>query len=263
MKIFMLNSTGNVGKSLLSRELFYPRMDDSKIVEIETVNSGSINFNSLNIDKFKADDDFMDVYMQILEHENIILDVGASNLASFWDKLSGFAGVEDLFDFFVIPTGTRGKLQEDTYKTILFLRSEGIDEDKIKVIFNGVETSVESDFEVLLSVDYNFDTSLYVEKNESLFNDLGFLKQTIADIYKSDINSYKEKIISEKEPSEKLKLVKMDLANRQAMKVKEQMDYVFERLTGVKPSWIGEKETVKKAKKNTKKVEEIEDDEDL
>jgi len=238
MKIFMLNSSGNVGKSLLTRELFYPRMKDAKIVEIETVNSGSSNFVNLNISKYKADDDFMDIYMEIIDNENIIVDVGASNLANFWDTLKSFAGVDTFFDYFVIPTGVRGKLQEDTYKTILFLRGEGIPEEKIKVVFNGVENSVDSDFEVLLSADYNFDTSLYIKKNELLFNDLGFLKKTIFDIYQSDINFYKNQIVSEKDPREKLKLVKIDLSNRQAITVKNQMDYVFEHLTNTKSYWL-------------------------
>lgn len=258
MKIFILNSSGNVGKSLLARELFYPRLKDAKLIEIETVNSGSSSFDSLNITKFKADDDFMEIYTEIITNENLILDVGASNLAAFWEETSKFAGINMLFDLFVIPTGVRGKLQEDTYKTIRFLRSEGIEDEKIKVIFNGVENSVESDFEVLLSVDFNFDTSLYIRKNESLFNDLGFLKKTIKDIYNPDIDCYKNHILKEKDPKEKLRLVKMDLSNRQAVNVKEQMDYVFSEVTGCKSAWVSDTD-----KKEINEKKEIEDDEDL
>ena len=258
MKIFILNSSGNVGKSLLARELFYPRLKDAKLIEIETVNSDSSNFDSLNITKFKADDDFMEIYTEIITNENLILDVGASNLAAFWEETSKFAGINMLFDLFVIPTGVRGKLQEDTYKTIRFLRSEGIEDEKIKVIFNGVENSVESDFEMLLSVDFNFDTSLYIRKNESLFNDLGFLKKTIKDIYNPDIDCYKKHILEEKDPKEKLRLVKMDLSNRQAVNVKEQMDYVFSEVTGQKSAWVSDTD-----KKEINKKKEIEDDEDL
>jgi len=262
MKIFILNSSGNVGKSLLARELFYPRLEDAKIIEIETVNSGSSGFENLNIKKFKADDDFMDIYMEIIENENLILDVGASNLAAFWEETSKFAGVNTLFDLFVIPTGVRGKLQEDTYKTIRFLRSEGIPDDKIKVIFNGVENSVENDFEMLLSVDFNFDTSLYIRKNESLFNDLGFLKKTIRDIYNPDINCYKSQILSEKDQREKLRLVKMDLSNRQAVNVKQQMDYVFWTVTGKKSAWVTDEEA-EEISNQTKEKKEVEHEEDL
>ena len=39
MRIFVLNSSGNVGKSIVSREVLYPFMENAKIIEVETVNS--------------------------------------------------------------------------------------------------------------------------------------------------------------------------------------------------------------------------------
>jgi len=272
MKIFILNSSGNAGKSLLARELFFPRLEGAKIVEIETVNSGGANFERLNIKKFKGSDEFTDIYMGILETENLILDVGASNLTSFWESMSTFAGVETLFDYFVIPTSTRGKIQEDTYKTINFLQGEGIPVEKIKVVFNEVKSTVAQDFEVLLSADFPFDESLYIMQNEALFNDLGFLKKTIADIFNPDLAAYKGLFLNEKDGAEKLRLVKMDLSNRQAQVVKSRMDTVFSEITGLNPHWIGsigaEHKKPSKAKPKIKKepIEESivsEDDEEL
>ncbi|MDQ7083897.1 MAG: hypothetical protein Q9M36_02760 [Sulfurovum sp.] len=269
MKIFILNSSGNAGKSLIARELFYPRLDNAKIIEIETVNSGGAGFSSLNISKFKGGDDFTDIYMSILDTDNIILDVGASNLTTFWQNMSKFAGMEEMFDFFVIPTSTRGKIQEDTYKTINFLLGEGIPVEKIKVIFNEVKTTVSQDYEVLLSVDFPFDEELYILQNESLFNDLGFLKKTIFDIYNPDLSFYKNSLLTEKDGAEKLRLVKMDLANRMAQVVKARMDEVFVKITSLTPLWIGNKTAKKvikaKAKVEVKKeeVEISENDEDL
>jgi len=260
MKIFILNSSGNVGKSLLARELFYPRLEDALILEIETVNSGSAKFPNLNIDKFRATDDFSEIYMRILGTENVIVDVGASNLSAFWEAISEFAGVGDLFDIFVVPSRSTEKIQTDTYKTIDFLRSEGINDERIKVIFNDVKKSVDSEFEMILNAPFPFDTSLYIRSNVSLYNDLGFLRKTISDIYTPDIESYKSKILLEKEPKEKLALVKADLANRQAQKIKGQMDSVFEGVTGSTPIWIGESTLVEekplKAKPAGKKKDE-------
>jgi len=240
MKIFILNSSGNVGKSLLARELFFPRLENCKIIEIETVNSGNSDFDSLNVSKYKADDDFTDIYMDILENDNVILDVGASNLALFWDKMSEFAGVDTIFDIFVVPTGVRAKLQEDTYKTILFLQGEGIPNEKIKVIFNGVENTVSEDFKMLLSVDFDFDEELFIRKNEVLFNDLGFLKKTIKDIFQEDVNYYKSLILNETDKKQKLLLIKTDLSNRQSATMKKQMDLVFEKVTGLESAWVVE-----------------------
>ncbi len=263
MKVFILNSSGNVGKSTIAREVFASRMQDALIIEIETVNSSSAKFDSINTKKYKANDDFTHIYMDMIENENVIMDVGASNLSAFWVEMSKFAGIAELFDFFIVPTKSNDKIQEDTYKTIRFLRSEGIEDEKIKVIFNGVENGVERDFEMLLTADFAFDTTLYLNKNESLFNDLGFLRQTILDIYTPDTETYKEMILEEKDPTEKFKLIKRDIANRMAVKVKEKMDYIFEETIGLKSCWkIPEKKDKKTAKEKVseKKTDEIEED---
>jgi len=253
MKIFVLNSSGNAGKSLITRELFYPRMENAKIIEIETVNSGGNAFSCLNIQKYKGDEDFTSVYMDVMENENLILDVGASNLTVFWENMKQFAGVEETFDYFVIPTSSSQKIQEDTFKTIEFLRSEGIPDEKIKVIFNKVSTTVQQDFEVLLSVDFPFSEELYLKNNEALFNDLGFLKKTIFEIFNPDINGYKAQIMSAKTGEERLKLVKMDLSNRQAQKIKVRMDAIFEEITENKALWIENDNKPTKTKKATPK----------
>ena len=76
MKVFILNSSGNVGKSTIAREVFASRMQDALIIEIETVNSSSAKFDSINTKKYKANDDFTHIYMDMIENENVIMDVG-------------------------------------------------------------------------------------------------------------------------------------------------------------------------------------------
>lgn len=44
MKFFVLNSSRNVGKTTITRELIYPFIESPKIIEIETVNSSSEHF---------------------------------------------------------------------------------------------------------------------------------------------------------------------------------------------------------------------------
>jgi len=259
MKIMIVNSSGNVGKSLVSRELFYPRFEDPLIIEVETVNKGSKEMKDLNVYQFKSGEDFTNIYLKMMENENVIVDVGASNLADFWEQMKGFAGIEDLFDLFIVPTVPAEKEMTDTFKTIQFLKSEGIDEEKIKVIFNRVKKSVENEFAVLLAAPFNFETDLFIYEKTSLFNDLGFLGKTIKDIYNADVDAYKQKILTSKDPKEKITLLKMDLANRQAVKVKEDLDRIFERITDMPSAWV---EETKKTKTNTKKQGE-EEDEDL
>lgn len=234
MKFFVLNSSGNVGKSLISRELLYPRLDKPLIIEVETVNRGSKEIAHLNVEQFKSGDDFMNLYLKIMEVENVIVDVGASNLANFWEQMSGYEGIELLFDMFIIPTVSGDKEMTDTYKTIKFLRAQGIDDSKIKVIFNRVKNSVDSEFSVLLSTDYDFNTSLAIKESE-IFKELGLMKLTISDVYNPSLEYYKSFILSAKNPKEKLMLVKKDLANRMAVKMKKDLDYIFQTVTGLEP----------------------------
>ncbi|MCV6607028.1 MAG: hypothetical protein OIF32_02355 [Campylobacterales bacterium] len=198
---------------------------------METVNKGSKELSQLNVFQFKANEDFTDLYYKLIDTENVIVDVGASNLGQFWTQMSDFAGVESLFDYFVIPTVPNDKEQTDTYKTILFLRQNGIEDDKIKVIFNKVENTVSSDFSVLLNVDFDFDTDMAIKKSE-LFKELGFLRKTISEIYNPDLDHYRELLRAETDPQAKLALVKSDLANRMASSVKDRLDYIFSTITG-------------------------------
>lgn len=55
------------------------------------------------------------------------------------EKLNEFAGVETLFDYFIIPTVVGDKVATDTARTILFLKTLGIENDKIKVVFNNAD----------------------------------------------------------------------------------------------------------------------------
>ena len=269
MRFFILNSSGNVGKTTITRELIYPNIDNPKIFEIETVNSSSEHFNSLNVEKITDFTNFEDIYLKIIENDSLILDVGASNLSAFMEKLSEFAGVETLFDYFVIPTVPGDKVATDTARTILFLKSLGIEDDKIKVVFNGAESIEE--FKILLlqeeKINYKFDKDLFVPKSK-LFSELGLLRCTINDIYNPDVDSYKQAILNAPQ-SEKLRVIKKDLANRMAVAMLPKLKFVFEKLTGVSVAVKEQEEkksqVTKVTKTEEKKQEELisENDEEL
>ena len=258
MKIMVLNSSGNVGKSTVVRELLYPRLQDCKIIEVETVNKSTKDFDGFDgsVMQFKAGESFDKLYLWIIENENVILDIGASSLGEFWRELKKVAGIEMLFDVFVIPSIPADKQMTDTFKTIQFLRNNNIEDEKIKVIFNKVKTSVKQDFSALLDLDFDFDEELYI-KDTNLFSDLGLLKKSIKDVYHPDLNYFKERILSSKDPAEKLMLVKMDIANRMAHSVIEDFDYIFEKITGLKSAnWCSEDDgAVEKEKKDVKNEE--------
>ncbi len=261
MRFFLLNSSGNVGKTTITRELIYPNIDNPKIIEIETVNSSSEHFNSLNVEKITDFSNFEDIYLKILETDNLILDVGASRLSDFMDKLAEFAGVETLFDYFVIPTIPGDKIPTDTARTIIYLKSIGIENDKIKVVFNNGDKI--EDFNILFlqedKLKYRFDKDLFIPKSK-LFTELGLLRCTINDIYNADVDSYKQAILDAPQ-SEKLRVIKKDLANRMAVAMLPKLKAVFEKLTGTVAKAEEKKE--KKPLKATATKQEKKEQEEL
>ena len=250
MKCMVLNSSGNVGKTTITRELLYPFMQSPKIFEIETVNSSSNHFSGIDVEKITSFENFEDLYLKIIENENLILDIGASNLSNFMTKLSEFAGIETLFDFFIVPTTPDDKIATDTARTILYLKSLGIENEKIKVVFNKAD-KIEK-FNILLlqeqKLDYKFNKYLFVPESK-LFAELGLLRCTIRDVYNEDVDTYKNEILNAPQ-NEKLRIIKKDLANRMAVAIYPKLKLVYEILTGEEVS----KEEETKVKKSQPKA---------
>ncbi len=276
MKAMVLNSSGSVGKSTITRELFAPRLDNPLIIEVEGQNTSTKDFLDKKGKKYfdlkVFDGNFENLYLDLIENEDVIVDVGASQLENFFVELDKIAGVEMLFDYFIVPTIPTDKAQNDTIKTLVFLQNKGILLDKIKVIFNAVKNSVEQDFDILIKAAKNFgfdlDTELYIRENK-VFNELGLMRKTLADIYCSDLNYYKDKIINERDSAKKLAYVKIDMANRMGHTAIDDLDFVFEKITGQKSNFK-EKFDNKKDNKTPKKAQKTqaedlpsEDDEEL
>lgn len=170
--ICILNFSGNVGKSTLNNELFRPRLPNYKFFAIESVNASG----SPEEEKQRADD-FHKLYEEILlEHENAVLDVGASNAEMFIAKMSENVGSHNDFDLFIVPIPPNEKQVSDSVKTVEILRSLGVPASKITVIFNRIEDMlhVVSDVEIFKDVLY------YHEKTKNFY-----LNEDLA-IYKSD-----------------------------------------------------------------------------
>lgn len=134
MHIMVLNFSGNVGKSTLSKYMLAPRMKDAKIIPIETINSHEND----------ADDNLKGrQYGQLIEglalFDNTIVDVGSSNVQDTITLMQQYRGSHEVFDYFVVPVIQRAKQIKDTISTIDALASIGVPASKIRLIFNMVE----------------------------------------------------------------------------------------------------------------------------
>jgi hypothetical protein len=145
MKVMVLNNSGNVGKSFLSRELFYFNMlqqnecDDVALIEVETHNSANSKFN---IETIKiSGKELNTMYKQLLMNDCVITDVGASNIVNLFQTLAknDVNDIIDEFDYFIVPVVPNAKIEDDTLKVILALTSINVPKEKIKIIFNNVD----------------------------------------------------------------------------------------------------------------------------
>ena len=257
MKIAVLNSSGNVGKSTITKELIYPRLANPLIVEIETVNASNINNTNLNIKNYNTNDDIEDLYFSIIETDNVVLDIGASNLSSFFEKVLDFEGFLEVFDYFVIPTVSTIKETEDTIKTIEFLKNIAVSQEKIKVIPNKVKKDVKSEFAILFkNLSIPIDENVFI-KDSKLFSNLALLKADIKSVYRSDLDYYKSEILQAETPQDKMRLIKMDMSNRMAHTIIKNFDEMFEILFDEVPIKMEiiepEKEDVTIVKSHTRK----------
>ena len=191
MKIIVINFSGNVGKSIVAQHLLKPRMEDSIIIAVESINSDGTQDEKI---KGKAFTEIMD---RALEHENVIIDVGASNVEEFLIQMKKSIGSHEDFDYFVVPTINKRKQIEDTDSTIVALSDLGIEPHRIRVVFNMIDddTNIPRAFEQIFQNKCmaTINTGSVIHENE-LFNRLDEAKfKTIAEIVNDDTD-YKQLI---------------------------------------------------------------------
>ena len=137
MKIAVLNYSGNVGKTTIARDLLKPNLSDYEIITIDTVNADGNETMLL-----KGEDD-RQIYVELLVQDNVILDIGSSNLEVYLKNSQKHRDLLGIVDKFIIPTTTDKKQQADSLKTAADLLDFGIDTQKIFVLVNNVETDKE------------------------------------------------------------------------------------------------------------------------
>ena len=237
MKIVVLSNSGNVGKTTISREVLGINMPEAVMVEIETHNTGNAKYEKVFKEYFKINaTDIEELYAKLVENEDVILDIGASNILDFLRQLDQYAGLETLIDLFVIPTTGDAKQMQDTLKTInIILLKLGINPSQIVVVANRVNPATfEKDFKILLNAQkelkFRFSKDLSIRET-SLLKDLELFGKTLNEVVE-DKTDYRKKIIETKGTPEQAKWVKLDLAKMAGKKVYEDFKRVFNNIVG-------------------------------
>ena len=182
MKIAVCNFTGTVGKTTVVSHVLAPRMPQARVLAVETINQTASDFG-LEVDKIGAEN-FRSIFQSLIELDDAIIDVGASNVEGFLAGLARFAGIGDEIDIFIVPATPGNKQQKETISFVKTLAGIGIAREKIRIVFNRVATDAEEEFPYI----FNFarketmcvaDPEAVIAENE-IFDLLGARGLTIA-----------------------------------------------------------------------------------
>jgi MinD-like ATPase involved in chromosome partitioning or flagellar assembly len=202
----MINFSGNVGKSTLSRYVFQPRMENAKVIPVETINSHENDEENI---KGKQYGEMIEA-MAFLD--NAIVDVGSSNVQDFITLMDQYKGSHEQFDYFVVPVINRVKQIRDTIATIDALNEIGISPDKIRLVFNMVDADTDVSKEFSQLFDYYEREKTYTLNPDAVIPQHNFFlhvvnsNETVESLIndKTDINKL---IASAESQDEKIALV--------------------------------------------------------
>lgn len=228
MKIAVVNFSGNVGKSVISKHLLVPR-DNSVLIAVETINSneGGELINSKQFDELQE--------MLLDDAARIVVDVGASNIEEFIKQMTKYRHSHNDFDYFIVPTIAEKKTQGDTIGIINALAAIGVPAKKIRLVFNKVEIddNLESKFSALFrfaEVEKKFviNPKAAIILNE-VYESSKELGVSVVDLLSHETN-YRPEHKAETDPQKKDRFMKLILARRLAEDAEENLDVVYKVL---------------------------------
>ena len=229
MKTIVMNFSGNVGKSTIARHLLSPRMNNARIIPVESINSDGSQ------DEAMRGKEYGNLLELLSVMDDVVIDVGASNVEDFVALMKKYHGSHDDFDYFVIPTVKNIKQQKDTISTIAALHEIGIPAKSIRLVFNMVDDTdnVQKTFYRLF--DYHASSNHFTLRPDAIVHENEiFLKlkdstQNISDIF-NDPTDLKEMLKAATDPQEKMNIAAKIGIKRLASGVTKELDGVYKSL---------------------------------
>jgi hypothetical protein len=230
MKIAVVNFSGNVGKSTLTKHLLSPRLPGCEVISVESINTTDVEGEKVSGKHFKK------VIEQIAMHSNVVVDIGSSNIEQAFIQLKNLDDAHEDFDYFVVPCVPDKKQQNDTLVLLTRLQEFGIPHSKIKIILNYVPTDEEPESLFPKVLGYCSDTG--IKWGVVFYNEVfELLSGATVDEAASDLEKVTARIKqiqslpeNEQDKEELRTLASIRTAARLANGVKKQFDSVFEAL---------------------------------
>jgi hypothetical protein len=233
MRITVMNYTGTVGKTTIATHLLSPRMDGAPIIAVESINETAAGMG-VAVEQMKGDK-FRELFQRMVVTEDLIVDVGASNIEDFLEGMSRLDDSHVEFDFFIVPVTNGTKEQRETISMISTLATLGVPPEKIRLLFNRVETSVEEEFNILLNYvgkNNNATVNTHAAIYENELFDLLAIKKLSIDKLLNDPKDYKSLLREKKdaEPKQRVFWAEMFGLKLLAKGVNKNLDSVYAAL---------------------------------
>ncbi|WP_313372109.1 StbB family protein [Achromobacter animicus] len=195
MKIATVNYSGSVGKTVTTSHLLAPRIPDAEIIAVESTNESAADLG-LDVEQMRGGQ-FGRLFRKLLTAEAAIVDVGASNIEDFLAELVKYDQAHLEIDYYVLPVVSSGKAQRETIKTIQALSEMGVPADRVRVLFNRVDSDVREEFAAIFgyarkSGDFQANPEAAIFENE-VFDLLANKRTTIKEIL-ADPRDYRQEL---------------------------------------------------------------------
>lgn len=144
MKRAIVNYSGSVGKTVVATHLLKPRMPNAKFFAVESINQSASDLGVADVETLQGRA-VGDLIEQLVLEDEAIIDIGASNIESFFEAASRFHGAIDDFDSFIIPVTSEQKAWQESLKTVEALAAIGVPADKIILLPNRIVNDPQSE----------------------------------------------------------------------------------------------------------------------
>jgi hypothetical protein len=147
MKLAVINFSGNVGKTTVARHLLAPRIPGCQVVAVESINADDGPSVTIRGRQFAQLQEFLQSV------DNVVIDIGASNVEDFLKLMRRYRDSQEDFDGFIVPTVPTRKQQQDTAATLAELARIGVSPGRLRLVFNQVDddSPIDRTFETLLA----------------------------------------------------------------------------------------------------------------
>lgn len=226
MKVAVINFSGNTGKSTIAKHLLLPRMKGAALITVESINADEGDGENVRGKHFGA------LQEQLMVMDSAVIDVGSSNVEDFMKCMQQYRGSHEEIDVFVVPAVKDGKQIQDTIATIQTLAAMDVPAQKIRVVFNRLESdeTIREEFYPLFA--YHEDARAFTLRPQAtiqfseIYQRLRHLGTTI-DALLADQTDDKAALRQAQTHDEKRRLVARISAKRLAASAQENLDAVF------------------------------------